>query len=113
LDAGHDDFAMYGFSSRRREHVRFNLIKNFAEPWGQAIHGRIRELKPGYYTRMGGAIRQATEILREKPAEQRPLLLLTGGRPHDLDVYEGRYGAAATRQALPAARRAGIQPVCV
>lgn len=113
LDAGHDDFAMYGFSSRRREHVRFNLIKNFAEPWGQAIHGRIRELKPGYYTRMGGAIRQATEILREKPAEQRLLLLLTDGKPNDLDVYEGRYGMEDTRQALLEARRAGIQPFCV
>ena len=113
LDAGQDDFAMYGFSSRRREHVRFNLIKNFAEPWGDAIHGRIQELKPGYYTRMGGAIRQATEILKDKPAEQRLLLLLTDGKPNDLDAYEGRYGMEDTRQALLEARKAGIQPFCV
>ncbi|GGI97905.1 nitric oxide reductase activation protein NorD [Halopseudomonas pertucinogena] len=113
LDAGHDDFAMYGFSSRRRDHVRFNLIKNFAEPWGDTIHGRISELKPGYYTRMGGAIRQATEILRDKPSEQRLLLLLTDGKPNDLDIYEGRYGMEDTRQALLEARKAGIQPFCV
>ena len=113
LDAGQDDFAMYGFSSRRRDHVRFNLIKNFAEPWGDAIHGRIQELKPGYYTRMGGAIRQATEILKDKPAEQRLLLLLTDGKPNDLDAYEGRYGMEDTRQALLEARKAGIQPFCV
>lgn len=113
LDAGQDDFAMYGFSSRRRDHVRFNLIKNFAEPWGDAIHGRIQNLKPGYYTRMGGAIRQATEILKDKPAEQRLLLLLTDGKPNDLDAYEGRYGMEDTRQALLEARQAGIQPFCV
>ncbi|MFA5678159.1 MAG: VWA domain-containing protein [Pseudomonas sp.] len=113
LDAGQDDFAMYGFSSRRRDHVRFNLIKNFAEPWSNTIHGRIQELKPGYYTRMGGAIRQATEILKDKPAEQRLLLLLTDGKPNDLDVYEGRYGMEDTRQALLEARKAGIQPFCV
>lgn len=113
LDAGQDDFAMYGFSSRRRDHVRFNLIKNFAESWGEAIHGRIQNLKPGYYTRMGGAIRQATEILKDKPAEQRLLLLLTDGKPNDLDVYEGRYGMEDTRQALLEARKAGIQPFCV
>ncbi|SER60518.1 nitric oxide reductase activation protein NorD [Halopseudomonas bauzanensis] len=113
LDAGQDDFAMYGFSSRRRDHVRFNLIKNFAEPWSEAIHGRIKALKPGYYTRMGAAIRQATDILKDKPAEQRLLLLLTDGKPNDLDVYEGRYGMEDTRQALLEARQAGIQPFCV
>ena len=113
LDAGQDDFAMYGFSSRRRDHVRFNLIKNFAEPWGDAIHGRIKAIKPGYYTRMGAAIRQATDILKEQPAEQRLLLLLTDGKPNDLDLYEGRYGMEDTRQALLEARKAGLTPFCV
>lgn len=113
LDAGDDSFAMYGFSSRRRDHVRYSLIKNFAEPWGAPIHGRIQALRPGYYTRMGAAIRQATEILKEQPAEQRLLLLLTDGKPNDLDLYEGRYGMEDTRHALIEARRAGLEPFCV
>lgn len=113
LDAGDDAFAMYGFSSKRRDHVRFSLIKNFAEPWGELVHGRIQALRPGYYTRMGAAIRQATEILKERPAEQRLLLLLTDGKPNDLDLYEGRYGMEDTRQALLEARRAGLEPFCV
>ena len=113
LDAGDDSFAMYGFSSRRRDHVRYSLIKNFAEPWGAPIHGRIQALRPGYYTRMGAAIRQATEILKEQPAEQRLLLLLTDGKPNDLDLYEGRYGMEDTRHALLEARRAGLEPFCV
>jgi nitric oxide reductase NorD protein len=113
LDAGGDAFAMYGFSSRRRDHVRMTLIKNFADRWGDAVRGRVQSLRPGYYTRMGAAIRQATEILRHQPAEQRLLLLLTDGKPNDLDVYEGRYGMEDTRHALVEARRAGLQPFCV
>ena len=113
LDAGGDAFAMYGFSSRRRDHVRMTLIKNFADRWGDAVRGRVQSLRPGYYTRMGAAIRQATEILRQQPAEQRLLLLLTDGKPNDLDIYEGRYGMEDTRHALAEARRAGLQPFCV
>ncbi|SFM63947.1 nitric oxide reductase activation protein NorD [Halopseudomonas yangmingensis] len=113
LDAGDDSFALYGFSSRRRDHVRFSLIKNFAEAWGDVIRGRISALRPGYYTRMGAAIRQATEILKEQPAEQRVLLLLTDGKPNDLDIYEGRYGMEDTRHALLEARQAGLEPFCV
>lgn len=113
LDAGGDQFALYGFSSKRRDHVRFNLIKNFAEPWSDQTRGRIQTLEPGYYTRMGAAVRQATEVLAERPAAQRLLLLLTDGKPNDLDIYEGRYGAEDTRQALLEARRAGVEPFCV
>jgi len=113
LDAGGDRFAMYGFSSKKRDHVRFNLIKNFGERWGDPVRGRIQALQPGYYTRMGAAIRQATEVLAEQPAGQRLLLLLTDGKPNDLDLYEGRYGVEDTRQALLEARRAGVEPFCV
>ncbi|GAB2791770.1 VWA domain-containing protein [Halomonas shantousis] len=113
LDAGHDRFAFYGFSSKRRHHVRFNMIKNFAEPWNDTVRGRIQALEPGYYTRMGAAIRQATEVLAQQPAGQRLLLLLTDGKPNDLDLYEGRYGVEDTRHALVEARQAGVEPFCV
>ncbi|MDP3871024.1 MAG: VWA domain-containing protein [Pseudomonadota bacterium] len=113
LDAGGDAFSMYGFSSRRRDHVRLSLIKNFADAWGDEVRGRVQSLRPGYYTRMGAAIRQATEILGGQAAEQRLLLLLTDGKPNDLDLYEGRYGMEDTRHALMEARRAGLQPFCV
>lgn len=110
LDASNDDFALYGFSSRRRDHVRFNLIKNFNEAWGDVIHGRIKALEPGYYTRMGAAIRQAVDIINDHPAEKRLLLLLTDGKPNDLDIYEGRYGIEDTRMAIQEAHRADQLP---
>jgi nitric oxide reductase NorD protein len=62
---------------------------------------------------MGAAIRNATERLSVRPERQRLLLVLTDGKPNDLDVYEGRYGLEDTRHAIQEARYAGISPFCV
>jgi nitric oxide reductase NorD protein len=113
LAAAGDRFALHGFSSRRREHVRFHHLKGFDERYDAAVRGRIAAIKPGYYTRMGAAIRHAAQLLAREPAARRLLLILTDGKPNDLDLYEGRYGIEDTRQAVLEARRAGLVPFCV
>lgn len=113
LAATGDRFAMYGFSSRRRDPVRVHQLKTFAEPYNDRVRGRIGAIKPGYYTRMGAAIRYASSLLAQQPEERRLLLLLTDGKPNDLDRYEGRYGIEDTRHALEQARELGLQPFCV
>lgn len=113
LDASGDRFALYGFSSRRREHVRFHLLKAFDERYDATVRGRLMALKPGFYTRMGAAIRHASTLLARQPSKQRLLLILTDGKPNDLDQYEGRYGIEDTRQAVIEARRQGLRPFCV
>ncbi len=113
LSASRDRFGLYGFSSLRREQVRFHLLKDFSEPYDDRARGRIAAIKPGYYTRMGAAIRHASRILAEQPAERRLLLIITDGKPNDLDRYEGRYGIEDTRDAVRQARRLGLQPFCV
>lgn len=113
LTATGDPFALYGFSSRRREHIRFTRIKDFGESHGAVTRGRIAALKPGYYTRMGAAIRHACGILARQPAALRLLLILSDGKPNDLDHYEGRYGIEDTRMSLVEARRHGLKPFCV
>ncbi len=113
LDATGDRFGIYGFSSRKRDPVRVHTLKAFDERYGRAVRGRIEAIKPGYYTRMGAAIRHATSLLGGQPAGRRLLLLLTDGKPNDLDQYEGRYGIEDTREAVLAARRLGLQPFCV
>ncbi len=113
LAATGDRFAMYGFSSRKRDPIRFHHLKTFDELYCGAIRGRVQAIKPGYYTRMGAAIRRSTQLLEEQPAERRLLLILTDGKPNDLDKYEGRYGIEDTRQAIHEARLAGLQPFCV
>jgi nitric oxide reductase NorD protein len=113
LTATGDQFAFHGFSSLRRDNVRFHNIKDFTESFGGEARGRIAALKPGYYTRMGAGIRQATRLLEKQPCGMRMLLILSDGKPHDMDHYEGRYGVEDTRMALIDARKAGLKPFCV
>ena len=113
LSATGDQFAMYGFSSRKRDPVRVHQLKTFDEHYSGTVRGRIDAIKPGYYTRMGAAIRHSSDLLKEQPAGRRLLLILTDGKPNDLDKYEGRYGIEDTRRAIHEARQLGLQPFCV
>ena len=113
LHAAADPFAMWGFSSVRRSHVRLQHLKAFDEPWSTAEKNRVGAVKPGYYTRMGTGIRYATQLLQKRPERKRLLMLLTDGKPNDLDIYEGRYGLEDTRHAIHEARQAGLTPFCV
>jgi nitric oxide reductase NorD protein len=113
LSATGDRFGLYGFSSLKRQEVRFHTLKEFGETYGAAARGRIAAIRPGYYTRMGAALRHASQLLARQSAGRRLLLLLTDGKPNDLDHYEGRYGLEDTRMALIEARRRGLHPFCV
>jgi nitric oxide reductase NorD protein len=113
LSATGDRFGMYGFSSLKRSEVRFHVLKEFAAPLDGATRGRIAAIKPGYYTRMGAAIRHATTLLEKQPQSSRLLRRLSDGKPHDIDIYEGRYGIEDTRMSLIEARRVGVRPFCV
>ncbi len=113
LQATGDRFALYGFSSRRRDHVRFHALKDFTSRYDNQVRGRIQAIRPGYYTRMGAAIRHATNLIDREPSRQKLLLLLTDGKPNDLDKYEGRYGVEDTRKAVHEALERGVRPFCV
>lgn len=113
LSATGDRFGIYGFSSLRRNNIRFHLLKDFNGRYNAAARGRILAIKPGFYTRMGAAIRQAANILYEQPANRRLLLIITDGKPNDLDLYDSRYGIEDTRMAVYEARRMGLTPFCV
>ncbi|MEY3220693.1 MAG: hypothetical protein RIT27_2050 [Pseudomonadota bacterium] len=113
LSSTGDKFALYGFSSRQREQIRFHVLKTFEQHYTPFVRGNIQAIKPGFYTRMGAAIRQSTTILSKQPHAQRLLLLLTDGKPNDLDHYEGRYGIEDTRQAIHEARKKGLQVFCI
>ena len=113
LTSTNDRFALYGFSSLRRNQIRFHHIKGFHESYDNKVRGRIAAIKPGYYTRMGAAIRHASSLLAKENKRQRLLLILTDGKPNDLDQYEGRYGIEDTRVALLEAKSLGLKPFCV
>jgi len=107
LAACGDDHAIYAFSSIKRNRVYVNTIKGFDECRGPAIHRRIAALRPGFYTRMGAAIRHVSAELEKRPNSHRLLLVITDGKPNDLDHYEGRYGVEDTARAIAEARCLG------
>ncbi len=103
-----DAFAVYTFTSRKKDYVRVTEVKKFCDPFNVQTLLRIAALRPGYYTRMGAAVRHIQDILGPRQERHRLILLLTDGKPNDLDYYEGRYGVEDTRQAIIEARRAGL-----
>lgn len=113
LGATGDAFALAGFSSIKRSRVRYHRLKDFDEGFDDRIRGRIMTIKPGYYTRLGAAIRHSSRLLQKHGASRRILLILSDGKPNDLDLYDGRYGIEDTRMAVMEARRAGLSPFCV
>ena len=51
--------------------------------------------------------------LAGRPERQKLLLILSDGKPNDLDHYEGLHGLEDTRHAIREARQAGLVPFCV
>jgi len=109
-----DRYAIYGFSGMTRKKCEIFRIKRFDEPYDDTVRGRISGVRPQDYTRMGFAIRHATELLCAVEAKTRLLITLSDGKPDDYhDNYRGKYGIEDTRRALLEATRAGIRPFCI
>jgi nitric oxide reductase NorD protein len=108
LDALGDEHAVYAFSSRNREAVSITTLKEFDEELSDRVRRRLSSLQPGHYTRIGAALRHVTAMLVARKSRHRLLLLVTDGKPNDMDLYEGRYGVEDTRRAVQEARRAGL-----
>ncbi len=108
LSACGDHHSILTFTSRRRSWVRLETVKAFGEPMGAAVERRIGALRPGYYTRIGAAVRHAAAELARQPQRKKLLLVLTDGKPNDVDHYEGRFAVEDTRKAVREARRLGV-----
>jgi nitric oxide reductase NorD protein len=107
VEACGDEISVHAFSSLRRDRVMIERIKAFDERDGEAVRRRIMGLRPKFYTRLGAAIRHVSAHLAKRASARRLLLVLTDGKPNDLDHYEGRHGVEDTRRAVIEARRLG------
>ena len=107
LEACGDDAAIYAFSSLKRDRVYVQSCKAFGEAMGEEVEARIGALQPRFYTRLGAAVRHVSKRLQVRSRSRRLLLILTDGKPNDLDHYEGRYGVEDSRKAIQEARRLG------
>jgi len=108
-----DPLAIYAFSSVKNTKIRYHILKNFNERYSAQIRGRIDDLRAGYYTRLGTAIRQSTHILKEQNTQNKLMLIISDGKPNDIDRYEGRYGVEDTKKAILEAKKLGVIPFCI
>lgn len=113
LDALGDPYGVLAFSGEGPRGVSVTTVKGFEERNGRQVRSRISALEPDRFTRTGAAIRHATARLAARPSRHRLLLVLSDGKPNDIDLYEGRYGIEDTRQAVAEARLEGLDAFCV
>lgn len=107
IDAAGDRLAIWGFSSLRRDRVFLTRCKDFDAPISPEITANIGALKSGHYTRLGAAIRHVSAQLADEPSARKLLIVLTDGKPNDLDHYEGQHGIEDSHMAVREARNGG------
>lgn len=113
LGAMGDRHVVLAFSGQGPRGVRVLTVTGFGEGATPGARRRIAALEPDGYTRVGAAIRHASALLTRERARHRLLLLLSDGKPNDVDEYAGRYGIEDTRQAVAEARLDGLLPFCL
>jgi nitric oxide reductase NorD protein len=113
LDLIADDYALLAFSGESASEITVQRLKSFGERSGERVQRRVASLEPDRYTRAGAALRHASALLSNQPARHRLLILLSDGKPNDVDQYEGVYGVEDVRKAAIEARLAGIHVFCL
>jgi nitric oxide reductase NorD protein len=113
FDALGDRYGIFAFASAGAADVRVATVKGFSEPNGERIRRRISAIEPSGNTRLGAAIRHATAVLSAQKAGHRLLLMLSDGKPSDVDGYFTKYAVEDSRRAIFEARSAGLYPFCL
>lgn len=113
LDALGEAYSIHAFSGKSSRNVALTTVKEFNERSGPTMRKRIAGLEPGGFTRLGAALRFATRGLAHQSAGHRLLLILSDGRPNDVDEYQSEYGVEDARQAIMEARASGVYPFCI
>lgn len=120
LDRLGDSYGCYGFSGTGRAQVELTVLKEFSGLARSSAPALLEQLRPMHTTRMGPVIRHLTAKLVRQERPTRLLVIVSDGRPYDLD-YGQQYGEeqaldyalADTAQALTEARRHGVRPLLV
>ena len=113
LEAVGDTYSINGFTSEGRRNVKFYVVKDFNEKYGEDVKRRIGGITYQNNTRLGAAIRHASAKLAKQDARTRLLIVLSDGRPYDHDYGDARYAREDTREALRQAKNEGITPFCI
>ncbi len=108
-----DRYAIYGFTGNTRKRCEVYPVKTFEDAYDNQTKGRISNIKPQDYTRLGVFIRHFNQMFEDIEAKTKILITLSDGKPEDYDGYRGEYGIEDTRMALLESRQQGVHPFCI
>ncbi|NCN67892.1 MAG: VWA domain-containing protein [Thiomicrospira sp.] len=86
---GHS-YAFHGFNSNGRGSVSYFNIKDFDQDSETSLRS-LSQVKAGYSTRMGAALRHAFYKILKRRERHKLILVITDGQPSDMDVYDDQY----------------------
>jgi hypothetical protein len=117
LESIGDKYAIYAFSGKSREDVKYFIIKEFDEQLSDNVARRISLLQPESNTRLGPAIRHSIKKLEQAGARTKLLILLSDGEPYDRskgeDSYQGDFAQEDTRVAISEGKNQGMHFFCI
>lgn len=113
LDSLGDPFAIFGFSTEGRFRVDLFTVKDFGELYGERVQYRLGSLEPMELTRLGAVIRHGIYKLDRVQALIKLMVILTDGRPYDLEYGNLSYAIADTKKALQETRQHKIHPFII
>ena len=117
LEALGDSYGIYGFSGYSKDNVELYVAKEPDDGFSQATLRSIAAMAPKGSTRMGPAIRHATQKLMNTGSAMKVLMVISDGFPQDCDYGPVRgnhdYGVEDTAKALQESQQKGIETFCM
>jgi len=101
-------FSISSFYSNTRLDCKYIIIKNFNDDWDKKKYNTDL-IFPNGYTRIGPALRHATNSIKKLKTKKKLILLISDGKPTDYDEYEGEYGINDVKHAIIEANKLKIE----
>ncbi len=108
-----DPFAIHGFASDGRHDVQYFRIKDFNQHFDDDVKSRLAGMKGGLSTRMGAAMRHASQHLLKQPERRKLLLMVTDGEPADIDERDPQHLRHDTKKAVEELYSKGVLSYCL
>jgi nitric oxide reductase NorD protein len=117
LEALGDSYGIYGFSGYSKDNVELFVAKEPDDAFSQSTLKNIAAMSPKGSTRMGPAIRHASQKLMNTGSAMKVLMVISDGFPQDCDYGPVRgnhdYGVEDTARALQESQQKGIETFCM
>ncbi|MBK4737042.1 nitric oxide reductase activation protein NorD [Noviherbaspirillum pedocola] len=113
MERNGDRFAIHGFRSAGRHELSYLRFKDFDARFDDLAMSRLAAMGGEQSTRIGAALRHAGRLLNGVRSEEKLILVVTDGEPHDIDVFHPGYLVEDARHAVAEVRAGGNHAFCV